>query len=116
MHGDGIFTTREYREVFARKDIDAVIIAAPDHWHAKLSIAAMEAGKDVYCEKPMVQSVADGKAVIAAQRGRHQRSHATAGRRAGSMRRGGRRKEWPRRTTQLEHSAPRSACRRVGAT
>ncbi len=67
IHGDQLFTTRDYREVLGRKDIDAVIIATPDHWHAPISIAAMEAGKDVYCEKPMVQSVAVGMAVVAAQ-------------------------------------------------
>ena len=68
VHGGQIFTTRDYREVLARKDIDAVIIATPDHWHSALSIAAMEAGKDVYCEKPMVQLIEDGPGVVAAQK------------------------------------------------
>ena len=66
--GNDLFSTRDYREVLARKDIDAVIIATPDHWHSQIAIDAMNAGKDVYCEKPMVQHVDDGKPVIEAQK------------------------------------------------
>jgi len=66
--GNDIFTTRSYKEILNRKDIDAVIIATPDHWHQQISIDAMYAGKHVYCEKPMVHAVTEGPAVIAAQK------------------------------------------------
>lgn len=58
----------DYRRVLERKDIDVVAIATPPGWHALISIAAMEAGKDVLCEKPMTRFIAEGRAVAAAER------------------------------------------------
>jgi predicted dehydrogenase len=66
--GKDLYCTRDYRELLERKDIDAVIIATPDHWHDHISIAAMRKGKHVYCEKPMVQHWEEGHEVIKAQK------------------------------------------------
>jgi predicted dehydrogenase len=73
----------DFRELLARNDIDAVTVCTPDHWHGIISVAAAKAGKDIYCEKPLVNNIAEGKAVREAvnrfgrvlQTGSHERSN-----------------------------------------
>jgi len=64
LWGDTLFTTRDYQEILARPDIDAVLIATPDHWHKQAALDAMNAGKDVYLEKPMIHLYSDGPEII----------------------------------------------------
>ncbi len=75
----------DYRDVLQREDLDAVVIATPDHWHARIALDAIRSGKAVYCEKPVTHFFAEGQAVVRAaeaqqtifQVGSQQRSDAT---------------------------------------
>ncbi len=79
-------TYGDFRELLARKEIDAVTVCAPDHWHGLISIAAAESGKDIYCEKPLTNTIAEGRALYNTvkkfgrilQTGSHERSRQNA--------------------------------------
>jgi predicted dehydrogenase len=64
----GCATHEDFRELIARKDIDAVVISTPDHWHTIIALEAAKAGKDIYCEKPLTQTIHEAKALIAGVR------------------------------------------------
>src|SRR6476469_40514 len=68
LYGKDLFTTRDYRALLDKTDIDAVIIATTDCWHARITKDALAKGKAVYCEKPMVYKISEGPAVIEAQK------------------------------------------------
>ena len=68
LFGKDLFVTNDYRKILDRKDIDAVIIAAGDHYHARIAEDALKQGKHVYCEKPMVHYIDEGAGVVAAQK------------------------------------------------
>ncbi len=68
----GCGTYKDFREILARRDIDAVMISTPDHWHVPMALAAVRAGKDICCEKPLTRSIAEGRTLSDAVR-RHKR-------------------------------------------
>ena len=84
---DGVTGYADYQELLANKDVDAVVISTPDHWHALIAIAAVEAGKDVYLQKPASLTIAEGRALERrrpAHRAASSRSAASSARRRSS--------------------------------
>jgi predicted dehydrogenase len=79
----GCASYKDFRELLEREDIDAVTVCTPDHWHGLISAAAAKSGKDIYCEKPLTNTIAEGRAVCEAvkrygrilQTGSHERSN-----------------------------------------
>jgi len=65
---DGVAAYRDFREIVARDDVDAMVIATPNHWHALIAVAALKSGKDVYCEKPLALTIREGRAMVTAAR------------------------------------------------
>jgi predicted dehydrogenase len=80
----GCATYADFRDILARKDVDAVVVATPDHWHSVCTILAARAGKDIYCEKPLSLTIKEGRAMVTEAR-KHKRVFQT-----GSMQR-----SWP---------------------
>src|SRR5258708_26821696 len=65
---DKTHVTKDYRKLLDLKEVDVVCVASPDHWHAKMSIDAAAAGKDVYCEKPMTTTIEEAHVVVEAMK------------------------------------------------
>ena len=114
----------DFRRLLEQRDIDAVIVATPDHWHALMTIAACSAGKDVYCEKPLSLMIGEGRKMLDAARrtkrvvqtGSQQRSgeHYPASREAGPERTDRASASDPRRYAAQYFPGPQAGCAAIG--
>jgi len=84
-HGRTLEAVSDFRRILDRKDIDAVVVSTPDHWHAIPVIEACQAGKDVYCEKPLTLTIDEGKQMVAAARANHRIVQTGSQQRSGSQ-------------------------------